>query len=175
MQDFSSDDLKRLFRNGEDFNDLFEVFREAIDRQVSDVDTYRELFWNTRLKPEELLFFAKKLERVFPQLGFDVYIWLSRVMETKGPSIDTIELSFLCLKKASEFNRKASEPFISACNLFDPDLKIPSLESIASFLKEGIPEVEDPIVLYTRLSQLYSAMGNDEMSEFFGRKAHPTS
>jgi hypothetical protein len=175
VREFSADEIKRQFRNGQDFNDLFEAFREAIEHNISDVDVYRELFSNSSLKPEELLFFAKKIERGFPHMGFDVYMWLSKVMESKTPHSDSLELSFLCLKKASEFDRKSLDPFLSACTLFDPDLKIPDMENVISFLKEGLPFVDDPVPLYKQLSVFYSSMGNEEMSAYFDRKAQSSS
>lgn len=175
MQEFSEDDIRRLFREGQDFNELFEAFRRALEKNVCDVETYRELFWNGNLATDELLFFAKKLERVFPDLAFDVYMWLSKVMEARVQNYDSVELSFLCLKKASKFDRKSLEPFISACKLYDHDLKIPDIESIISFLKEGESSVDDSQPLFEQLSILYTITGNEEMAAYYERKAHPSS
>lgn len=175
MEEFPADDIRRLFRDGQDFDELFEAFRKALRENVCDVDAYRELFWNSNLESDELLFFARKLEGVSSDLAYDVYMWLSRVMETRVQSTDSIELSFLCLKKAYEFNKERLEPFLSACKLYDHDLKIPDIDGLISFLKEGSSTVDDFTLLYEQLSILYSIAGNDEMSAYYDRKAHPSS
>lgn len=159
----------------QDFNELFEAFRIAIDRNLNKLDYYRELFWNHCLKPEELLFFAKKLSEVFPDIGYETYIWLSNVFETSFNTAESVELSFLCLKKASEFNPQSLEPFLSACNLYDQDLKIPTLQSIMAFLKNGVEQVEDPKPIYQQLAVFYSMLGNDEMYHYFQQKARSNS
>ncbi len=175
MQEFPTDDIRRLFRDGRDFNELFEAFRKALENNICEVDAYRELFWNSSLEPDELLFFAKKLESAFPNLAYDVYMWLSKVMEARVPNADSIELSFLCLKKACEFNTKSLEPYLSACKLYDHDLKTPDIQGIISFLKEGSSTVNDSQPLFEQLSILYSIAGNDEMAAYYERKAHPSS
>ncbi len=175
MQDFSNDHIRTLFRTSQDFNELFEAFRVAIERNLNDLDAYRELFWNTSLKPEELLFFAKKLGEVFPDLGYETYLWLSNVFETRFDTEESVELAFLCLKKASKFNPKSVEPFLSACNLYDQDLKIPTLQSIMAFLKNGVEQVDDPKSIYQQLAVFYSMLGNDEMYRYFQQKSRPNS
>ncbi len=171
MQDPSPADLKNEFRNQQGFNDLFEVFRKALERRIDDVDVYRELFWNNSLKSEELFFFAKRLGEVFPHIGFEIYMWLSGVFESRPAEVDSLELAFLCLKKASEFDPKSDEPYRNSCTLFNPDLRIPTLQSIIFFLKSGVDKVEDPVSIYERLSVFYKMDGNDEMFNYFKQKS----
>ncbi|HEY9164926.1 MAG TPA: hypothetical protein VIS48_02065 [Candidatus Kryptonia bacterium] len=171
MQEYSSEDIRSIFRTSGDFNELFEAFRSAIEKGLNDLDAYRELFWNQTLKPEELLFFAKKLGEVFPEIGYDTYIWLSEVMNTRFDTEDTLELAFLCLKKASEFNPKSTDPYLLACELYDEDLRIPTLQSIMSFLKGGVGIVENSKVLCGRLATMYKSLGNDEMFRYYSDMA----
>jgi len=167
LQEYSPESIKSIFRSSGDFNELFEAFRAAIDKGLNDLDTYRELFWNQSLKPEEMMFFSKKLGDVFPSIGFETYIWLSDVLSSRYDTEETIEIAFLCLKKAYEFNPKSIQPFVLACDLFDEDLRIPTLQSIVEFLKRGLETVENPVPLFERLATFYSAMGNDELARYF--------
>ncbi len=171
MRDPSPEDVRNEFRTQRGFNDLFEVFRKAIELRIEDVDIYRELLWNNSLKSEELLFFAKRIGELFPKIGFEIYMWLSGVFESRPADVDGLEMAFLCLKKAAEFDQKAEEPYISSCNLYNPDLRIPTLQSIMSFLKGGVDRVEDPLPIYERLSIFYKMLGNDEMFRFYKQKS----
>ncbi len=171
MPDFSHEYFKEKFRNERGFNDLFEVFRKALEEGIDNLDLYRELLWNNSLSSDELLFFAKRLGEVFPNLAFETYMWLSKVFESRPREIDSLELAFLCLKKASEFDPKSDGPYVNSCNLYNSDLNMPTLQSIMSFLKSGTEKVGDPAPIYERLSVFYKMIGNDEMFRFYRQKS----
>lgn len=171
MDEFSSDALRRDFRTAEGFNDLFESFRTALDRRIEEIDLYRELLCNTSLKSDELLFFAKRLSEVFPRLGYDTYLWLARVFESRQPEAEGLDLAFLCLKKASEFSPASDRPYLAACDIYSQDLNIPALDSIVSFLRTGTEKVGDPVPICERLSVFYKMLGNDEMFQYYRPKS----
>jgi hypothetical protein len=167
----SPEELRNEFRTERGFNDLFELFRIALEKHIDDVAVYRELLWNNSLKSEELLFFAKRLGEVFPHIGFETYMWLADVFGSRAGEMEALELSFLCLKKASEFDSTSVQPYLNACDLFNSDLRIPTSESIIAFLKSGIEKVQDSIPIFERLSVFYKMVGNDEMFEYYKRKS----
>jgi len=77
------------------------------------------------------------------------------------------------LEKASEFSPAAAGPYVEACELYNQDLKIPTLHhSIVSFLKSGSEKVRDPLPIFERLAAFYRMMGNDEMSDYYKMKSN---
>ncbi len=175
LKDYDYEALKNDFRNGVGFNDLFEAFRKAIESRVDNVELYRELLWNKSLSVEELLFFAKKIGEVFPRIGYDTYMWLSNIFGSRVGEVDGLEMAFLCLKKASDFRPSSDEPYMNACDLYNPDLKVPTLQSIMAFLRVGEGKVDSPKNIFERLSTYYGMMGNDEMSKYYERKSRRSS
>jgi hypothetical protein len=171
VHDSSPEYFKEKFRMERGFNELFELFRQALDQGIDSLDLYRELLWNNSLSSEELFFFAKRLGEVFPHLAFEIYMWLSKVFESRPADIDSLELAFLCLKKAAEFDPKSDGPYVNSCSLYNSDLNIPTLQSIMSFLKSGMEKVGDPTSIYERLSVFYKMIGNDEMFRFYKQKS----
>lgn len=150
---------------------MFELFRSALDHGVDDFEIYRELLWSNNLLPDEALFFAKKLTEVHEEMGYDVYMWLANVFELQSSDADSAERSFQCLKKAARYNPRSDRPYLSACELYDGDLNVPSVKSILAFLKSGSTKVKNPRSIYGRLSAFYRMLGNEEMYRYFKGKS----
>ena len=71
MPRYSIDELRHIFTNSTDFNDLFEAFQDALEQKIREVDLYRLLFWNNALSPDELCLFGEKLASEFPEIAYD--------------------------------------------------------------------------------------------------------
>lgn len=171
MDDFSPDAFRKKLRKASGFNELFELFRYAMDRKIDDFEIYRELLWNNSLKPDELFFFARKLADVFPRMGYDTYMWLANVFELHSTGSESVDLAFLCLKKAAGFDSQSERPYMAVFDIYNHDLKIPTPKSILSFLRTGLEKVTDPRPLYERLALFYRSLGNEEMFHYYKRKS----
>mgnify|MGYP003341334557 CR=1 FL=1 len=166
----TTDDIRRRFEFSGSFNEIFEAFEHALSRRIEDIDLYRRLFWNPALTPDELRLFGEKLSREFGHLSYDVFMWLASVFEATTASRDNYELAVEYYRKAARSQPHRPEPYIYAADCHDPDLNIPPVSTLITFLKEGTQNVPAPKLLYQRLSRLYDHVGNDEMAAFFRRK-----
>jgi hypothetical protein len=67
------------------------------------------------------------------------------------------------------------DPYLDACDCYDPDLNIPPLASLIDFVRHGVAHVVNPGSLYKRLAHLYELAGDPEQSEYYRQKAEEAS
>ena len=171
MRSYSPEEIRKCFSTSTDFNEIFDAFQSALAQKVKDVEPYRLLFWNQSLTPDEVRLFGEKLAGEFPDLAYDVYLWLASIFEVTYSSNDNYELAVHYYQKAALAKPAEPDPYLDACDCYDPDLNIPPIASLIEFVKHGIEHVANPTTLYKRLSHLYEMAGDDEQSEFYRRKA----
>ena len=167
----SPEDIRAVFANSADFNQLFDAFEEALAQGLRDIELYRILFWNNSLSPDELRMFGEKLSREFPELAYETFLWLANVFEVTYSAYDNFELAMVYYRKAASMKPEDPDPYVRACDCYDPDLNIPPLPLLIDFLKAGLQTVKNKQVLYLRLSNLYEIKGDEDLSEFFRRLA----
>ena len=167
MRIYSLEDIRSCFATSTDFNEIFDVFQGAIAQGVTDLELYRLLFWNHSLTPDEVRLFGEKLAAEFPVLAYDVYLWLASIFEVTFSSSDNYELAIHYYQKAASARPAEQDPYLDACDCYDPDLNIPPITVLLEFLKRGAEQVPNPANLYRRLAQLYQIAGDDVQSEYY--------
>ena len=175
MRSYSLEEIRRCFSTSTDFNEIFDVFQFAISQRLKDVEPYRLLFWNHSLTADEVRLFGEKLAGEFQDLAYDVYLWMASVFEVTYSSNDNFELALYYYQKAAEVRPAEPDPYLDACDCYDPDLNIPPLASLIDFLKRGLEHVKSPGPLYRRLAHLYELIGDAQQSELYRRKADEAS
>jgi len=171
MRFYSVEDIRRCFSSSTDFNEIFDAFQAAISQQIKDVEPYRLLFWNHSLSPDEVRLFGEKLAAEFPDLAYDIYLWLASVFEVTYSSADNFELAIYYYQRAAGVRPSEPDPYLDACDCYDPDLNIPPLASLIEFVRRGIEHVANPSSLYKRLAHLCELAGDVEQSEYYRRKS----
>jgi hypothetical protein len=171
MRTYTLEEIHRCFSTSTDFNEIFDVFQFALTQKLTDVEPYRLLFWNHSLTPDEVRLFGEKLAGEFPEMGYDVYLWLASVFEVTTSSSDNFELALYYYQKAASVEPTEPDPYLDACDCYDPDLNIPPLTVLIDFLKRGVEHVQKPVNLYKRLASLYEFAGDAQQSELYRRKA----
>ena len=125
MHLYSLDDIRKTFSSSTDFNEIFDVFQSAVTQQIKDVELYRLLFWNQSLTADEIRLFGEKLATEFHDMAFDVYLWLASVFEVTTATDDNYELAVHYYQKAALIRPSEPDPYLDACDCYDPDLNIP--------------------------------------------------
>ena len=171
MRTYTVEEIRRCFSTSTDFNEIFDVFQAALAQKVKDVEPYRLLFWNHSLTPDEIRLFGEKLSSEFPDLAYDVYLWLTSIFEVTYSSSDNFELAVYYYQKAAVVRPDEPDPYLDACDCYDPDLNIPPVYSLIEFVRNGTEHVANPASLFRRLAHLYRLAGNEEASEHYRRKA----
>lgn len=175
MRTYSVEEIRRTFSTSTDFNEIFDVFQSAIVQQLKDVEPYRLLFWNQSLTPDEIRLFGEKLASVFPDMAYDVYLWLASIFEVTYSSSDNYELALHYYQKAAQARPKEPDPYLDACDCYDPDLNIPPITALIDFVKRGAEQVPNPTSLFRRLAHLCHLAGDEEMSEYYRTRAENPS
>lgn len=170
MRTYTVNDIRECFSTSTDFNEIFDAFQAALSQKLKDVEPYRLLFWNHSLTPDEVRLFGEKLAAEFPDLAYDVYLWLASVFEVTYSSVDNFELALHYYQKAASVKPAQPDPYLDACDCYDPDLNIPPLASLIEFVKKGADRAANPIPLYKRLAYLYERAGDLEQSAFYRQK-----
>ncbi len=171
MGKLSIDEIRSIFTASKDFNQIFDAFEAAINGKSDNIELYRQLFWNKALTPDELCLFGEKLAREFPHIAYDVYMWLANVFELTFFQYDNYELAMAYYRKAAEVKPNEPDPYLDACDCYEPDLNIPPLDQLIEFLKSGVQYVTNPKSLYLRLARLYSILGDEDQSLYYQAKA----
>lgn len=171
MPKFTIEELREKFSRSTDFNEVFDAFEDALAQQLEDVELYRLLFWNHALTPDELCLFGEKLAKEFPNIAYDVYMWLASVFEVTYSSYDNYELCIEYYKKAAQARPSEPDPYLDACDCYEPDLNIPPIDVLIEFAKSGLDHVKNRKSLYSRLSYLYQLVGDNDLSEYYRQKA----
>jgi len=171
MRPYTVEEIRKCFSTSSDFNEIFDAFQSALSQKLKDVEPYRLLFWNHSLTVDEVRLFGEKLAREFPDIAYDVYLWLASVFEVTHSSNDNYELAVHYYQKAAAVRPAEPDPYLDACDCYDPDLNIPPLASLIEFVKHGLDHVRNPMSLYKRLAHLYELAGDAAQSEMYRRKA----
>ena len=163
--------IRRCFSSSNDFNEIFDAFESAIARRIRDVELYRQLFWNHSLTPDEVRLFGEKLAAEFPDIAYDIYLWIASIFEATQSSSDNYELAFHYYQKAAAARVAEPDPYLDACDCYEPDLNIPPLSALIEFVKQGVNSVIHPSLLYKRLARLYELAGEYDQAETCRQKA----
>jgi tetratricopeptide (TPR) repeat protein len=175
MRTYSVEEIRRCFGTSSDFNEIFDIFQAALAQKLKDVEPYRLLFWNHALTPDEVRLFGEKLAAEFPEMAYDVYLWLASIFEVTYSSSDNFELAVHYYRRAAQARPEEIDPYLDACDCYDPDLNIPPLTTLIEFVKSGVETVRTPMNLYKRLAHLYDLAGDTEQCERYRRKADENS
>lgn len=167
MSRLTPDEIRFKFSNSTDFNDLFDAFEDALALGIQDVELYRLLFWNHSLGPDELCLFGEKLAKEFSDIAYDVYMWLASVFEVTYSSYDNFDLAIKYYRKAAVARPSEIDPYLDACDCYEPDLNIPPADTLIDFVKSGLDHVGNKKKLLARLSHLYMLIGDQEQSDFY--------
>ncbi len=171
MPGFTLNELRAIFANSTEFNELFDAFEDAISQGVQEVELYRLLFWNNALSPDELCLFGEKLTKEFPAIAYDTYMWLASVFEVTYSAYDNFDLAIKYYKKAAAAKPAEPDSYLDASDCYDPDLNIPPIDVLIDFVKGGLKHVGNRKNLLQRLSRLFEMSGDEEQSEYYRRLA----
>ncbi|MEO8168295.1 MAG: hypothetical protein ABI623_08610 [bacterium] len=169
MQTHTTEEIRRCFATSKDFNAIFDAFESALAQRLKDIEPYRCLFWNHSLSPDEIRLFAEKLTAEFPDMAYEVFSWLASIFE--ATSSDNYELAFLYFQRAAKARPAEPDPYLDACDCYEPDLNIPPIASLIEFVKEGANHVIPPRVLYKRLAHLCDLAGDSAQAEMYRQMA----
>ncbi|MDD8017877.1 MAG: hypothetical protein PHP42_05860 [Bacteroidota bacterium] len=167
----SKTEIRYIFNSSKNFNELFDAFGSAIQQGIDDVELYRILFWNDSLGADELILFGEKLAREFRHVAYDVYMWLASIFEVLYGKNDNFELALTYYQKAAAIKPSEPDPYLDACDCYNPDLNIPPAQMLIEFLKIGFEFVPNKKFICLRLAVLYQAVGEKTLSEYYRVKS----
>ena len=170
----SRTEIRYIFSNSKNFNELFDAFNAALQQGIDDVEIYRILFWNDSLGYDELILFGEKLAKEYRHVAYDVYMWLANIFEVLYGKKDNYELALIYFQKAAAIKPEESEPYLEACECYNPDLNIPPAQILIEFLKIGFEFANSKRTIALHLAVLHQAIGENVLAEYYRVKADET-
>ncbi|KAB2922777.1 MAG: hypothetical protein F9K22_10740 [Bacteroidetes bacterium] len=167
----SKTEIRHIFNTSKNFNELFDAFDAAVHQRIDDVELYRILFWNDSLGQDELVLFGEKLAREFRHIAYDVYMWLANVFEVIFGKKDNYEMAFTYYQKAAAIKPDEVDPYLDACDCYNPDLDLPPAKNLIEFLKIGYEFVPNRKNICLRLAVLHQTIGENDLAEYYRVRA----
>lgn len=164
MPRYTHDQLREIFSTSSNFNELSEALEDALAQRLRDTELYRALLTNRSLSIEEMAFFCEKVAQEFPDDALELYLWMAKVFELTKYGRDNYEMAMTYYKKAAALAPDDSRPYLMAAQSYNTNIKLPPLDSLITFLKEGVKHVAAKDEVYTELSRLHELAGNIAMS-----------
>mgnify|MGYP001588256255 CR=1 FL=1 len=174
MPNLTRDEIRQRFTSSKNFNEIFDAFEYAISEKIDDIELYRLLFWNDSLSPDEIILFGEKLAKDFHHIAYEVYMWLAGIFETLYASADNFESALMYYQKAAATKPAEPDPYLDACDCYNPDINIPPITTLIEFLKIGLEFVHNKKSLCLRLAKLYTLSGDESLAEYYRVKADET-
>jgi len=160
----SSEEIEQIFRNSNSPDELFDAFRGAITRRISDIELYKILLANPILSKEELKMYSEHLSKVFCEKAFDIFMWTGNIFANYNAEYERLEDSISYYVKALYSNPKNHEPFCKLLQLYNYDMNLPANKIIIEIVESCINKVERKSVVYTEMSKLFEKAGFKEKS-----------
>lgn len=158
-----------IFRNSDSPDELFDTFRLAVEQKITDPNLFRTLLWNRALSPDEIMMFAEKICKDTPDLCYKIYSWVGKIFSSVFVYGELTEQALEYYKKAAKSNPSAHEPYLAIAKFYNPELNIPTFESIIKTLTAGINLVQQKSKLCFSISKLYKNKGFTDEAKHYQR------
>jgi hypothetical protein len=160
-------ELEEIFRISNSPDELFDTFRVAIERKISDEEFYKILLRNKALSVDEISMFAEKICKEFPDISYNIYYCVGQLLESISTYGKHNERALQYFEKASITNPEASEPYLAIAKMYNQELNVPRFEIVAKIIEEGIVQVKIKSSLCFALAGLWAKKGDNEKSQNF--------
>ncbi len=170
MSQFSVEYLQKCFSFSKNFNEIFDAVKYAIDNKIEDIELYHKLLSNPNLTEFEVCLFGEKLAETFPNLAFEIFMWMSSLFAATVSKKDNYEFAIRYIKKSADIFPNSIDPYLKMFECYDSFLNIPPIDEVISFLIFGYEKNSNSKKILEKIVILYEIKGDDEWSEFYRNK-----
>lgn len=107
--------------------------------------------------------FTEKICKDFENCGYEIYLWSAQVFESRTGDSTCVEDSLYFYQKAFMTKPEEHNPLVGALNLFNYDYEISANKDIFSLISIGVATVTKKSIVYQRLGNHFSKVGNEEL------------
>ena len=167
MSKLSKKYFENIFRNSDSPDELFDTFRMAVEQKITDPNLFRTLLWNRVLSPDEVMMFAEKICKDNPDHCYKIYSWVGKIFASVFVYGELNERALEYYRKAAKSNPSAHEPYLAIAKFYNPELNLPTFDSVIKTLTKGIGLVDQKSKLCFSISKLYKNMGNTDDAKHY--------
>lgn len=155
--------IEKIFRNSNNNDEIFDAFADAISQEISDLNLYKILLGNKSLSQDEIIMFAEKICKEFPNLSYQIYMWIASIFQNSLLDLNRLNIAFEYYLKASKINPTYTKPYLEMLDLYTYDLDSQLNKKIIEAIKKAEKVVEKKSDFYYKLAAHYKNL-NDEIS-----------
>ncbi len=159
--------LENIFRNSNSQDELFDTFRITIDKKIKDPALYKILLWNKALSPDEVMMYAEKICKEYPELSYQLFSWVGKIFSSISVYGEHHDNALVYLKKAAWSNPSAHEPYLSIAKLYNADLNLPHLDTVIKIIEKGLETVDKKSKLCFAIAFLCKSANNNEVAKSY--------
>ncbi len=171
MEQSKKEKIELIFRNSDNFDELFDAFRDALKLRIADIDTYKIVIANPCLQHYEMKMLTNEICREFPQICYEINLWAGQIAMNKKGESEWRNASIDFLLTASNAKPADGKPLIGLLELYDHELELPSNEKIIESVKERMKFVTNKKELYLAFAGFYKKEGKTELEKKYKRLA----
>ena len=160
-------EIDKIFQTSNSPDELFDTFRIAINHKIKDMDMYKALLWNKALSVDEIEMYAEKICKEIPEFCFGIFLAVAKILDSTSLYGNNKVKAFEYFKKAAAKDKSSLEPYSRISEMYNKELDVPPLESIANFIEEGLKYVEEKSKLSFILARLYAKTGDMEKGKIY--------
>lgn len=153
--------FEQIFRNSNENDEIFDAFAEAITSKVYDINLYKILLGNNSLSKDEIIMYAEKICKEFPDFAYDIYMWIASIFQNSLLDINRLSLAFDYFEKASHVQPSNCKPYLEMLDLYTYDLSSPLNDKIMTKIKKAEKSIKEKSEFYYRLAAHYKNLNDD--------------
>jgi tetratricopeptide (TPR) repeat protein len=166
-KNISKQELEIIFRTSGSADELFDAFRLAINSRVSDPEFYKTLLWNKALSSDEIIMYAEKICREFPEIKYSIYYSAGQIFSSISFYGKHLDKAMNCFKKAAESKPGTSDPYLAVLKMYNHELNVPKLTDVIEMVQSGLERVERKSILCLEISSFFKKLGNKEKERIY--------
>ncbi len=160
-------EIERVFTTSGSNDELFDAFSDAIRLGIKDDALYNILLANKALTNDEIIMYAEKICKDFPDLCSSIYFWTGRVFESLARHIERLQKAALYYRKSIKSDESDLRPYLALAKMYNPEFDLPPIRDTINLLTHGIGKVDKKSKICFALSDLYKKRNDTDNSAYY--------
>lgn len=157
--------IENVFRNSSSSDELFDSFRNALEKNIKEFDIYKILLANPTLTSDEIKLYTEKLLGEIPNSSFQICMWTAKLFESQTFDYARLEDAVRYYEKALELNYGQYEPLLQMLKLYNYDIDLSTNKKILSLVEDNAENVIYKSKVYYGLAELYKKLGDSNLEK----------
>jgi hypothetical protein len=166
-RDISKQELEVIFRTSSSPDELFDALRLAISSRVKEPEFYKTLLWNKALSTDEIVMYAEKISREFPEISYPVFYSVGQIFGSISFYGKHLDKAMSFFKKAADSKPGIADPYLAVMKMYNHELNVPGIDDILDMVQAGLEVVDKKSPFCFEISAFFKKIGNKEKERIY--------